>query len=135
MSARQRRYAGDVAGGEAKAGTVQACGVAPPAGGVADGTDAYFHHQLGFHQRDVQCLPAAERPACPRMTAPSGSEQPGDRAARRLGESGGAAGVRQAAMVVVPAEQQTARRGERTGDRADDGLGGLADLLVKQAFQ
>ncbi len=50
MSARQRRYAGDVAGGEAKAGTVQARGVAPPAGGVADDTDAYFHHQLGFHR-------------------------------------------------------------------------------------
>ncbi len=38
---------------------MQACGVAPPAGGIAGDIDAYFHHQLGFHQRDVQRLPAA----------------------------------------------------------------------------
>jgi hypothetical protein len=31
----------------------------PPAGGVAGDVDADFHHQPGFHQRDVQLLLAA----------------------------------------------------------------------------
>jgi len=41
------------------------------------------------------------------MPAPRRGEQPGDRGARCLGESGGAAGLLQAASV-VPAEQQRA---------------------------
>lgn len=35
------------------------CRVAPSAGDVAGDVDADFHHRLGFHQRDVQSLPAA----------------------------------------------------------------------------
>jgi hypothetical protein len=56
--------------GEVGTGTVAACEVAPPAGGVAGDVDADFHHQLGFHQRDDQFLlaapPGGERPAWPR---------------------------------------------------------------------
>lgn len=107
LSVRRGRQAGDVAGGEVGAGTVPACGMSPPAGGVAGDVDADFHHQLGFHQRDVELLLAAppdrERPACPRMTAPPRSEQTGDRRTCRLGEGGGAADVLKAACVVVPA--------------------------------
>ncbi|MFF4963148.1 hypothetical protein [Streptomyces sp. NPDC001222] len=54
--------------------------MAPPAGGIAGDVDADFHHLLGFHQRDVQRLPAAppegERPARPRMLAPAGASSP-----------------------------------------------------------
>ncbi|WP_333738980.1 hypothetical protein, partial [Streptomyces sp. IBSBF 2806] len=45
--------------GEVRARTVPACGMPPPAGGVAGDVDADFHHQLGFHQRDVQLFLAA----------------------------------------------------------------------------
>ncbi|MGV9933969.1 hypothetical protein ACWDY4_25865 [Streptomyces olivaceoviridis] len=41
------------------------------------------------------------------MPAPPGREQAGDRRACLAGEGGGAAGVLQTAMVVVPAEQQS----------------------------
>ncbi|MET7738519.1 hypothetical protein ABZT02_45835 [Streptomyces sp. NPDC005402] len=58
-SVRRRRQAGDVGEGEVGAGAVQACGLAPPAGAVPGDVDADFHHQLRFHQRDVQRLPAA----------------------------------------------------------------------------
>ncbi|MFC8364200.1 hypothetical protein ACFUIY_30505 [Streptomyces griseorubiginosus] len=55
----------------------------PPAGGVAGDVGADFHHQLGFHQRDVLLFLAAptggEPPARPRMTAQTSSEQAGDR--------------------------------------------------------
>jgi hypothetical protein len=65
-----RCHAGDIGGGQVGAGTVQACGMAPPAGGIAGDVDADFHHQVGFHQRDAQRLPAAppygERPPRPR---------------------------------------------------------------------
>jgi hypothetical protein len=88
--------------------TVPACGVAPPTGGVTGDVDADFHHHLRFHERDVQRLapapPGGERPACPGVAAPARSEQAGDRDARRPGQSGGAAGVLQAAVIVVPAE-------------------------------
>ncbi len=33
--------------------------MAPPAGNATGDVDADFHHQLGFHQRDVQRLAAA----------------------------------------------------------------------------
>jgi hypothetical protein len=129
---------GDVGGREVGAGAVQTCGVAPPAEGVAGDVDADFHHQLGFHQRDVQRLPAAppggERPACPRMTAPPRSEQAGDRSTCRLGEGGGAADVLKAAFGVVPAEQQRAGNGQRAGDRADDRLARLADSSGRRRF-
>ena len=74
-----------------------------------------------------------ERPACPRMTAPPRSEQAGDRSTCRLGEGGGAADVLKAALVVVPAEQQRAGNGQGTGDRADDRLARLADLVFLPA--
>lgn len=47
-----RRQVGYVGGGEVEAGAV------PATGGVTGDVDADFHHQLGFHQRDIQCLPA-----------------------------------------------------------------------------
>ncbi|KOX00263.1 MULTISPECIES: hypothetical protein [unclassified Streptomyces] len=68
------------------------------------------------------------------MTAPPRSEQTGDRRTCRLGEGGGAADVLKAAFVVVPAEQQRAGNGQRTGDRADDRLARLADLLAKRQY-
>jgi hypothetical protein len=45
--------------GEVGAGAVPACGVVPPDGDVAGDVDAEFHHQLGFHQRDVLLFPPA----------------------------------------------------------------------------
>jgi hypothetical protein len=45
--------------------------VPPAAGGVAGDVDADFHHQLGFHQRDVQRLAVAHpaEKASPSMEA------------------------------------------------------------------
>ena len=129
-SVRRRRPTGDVGGGEVGAGTVQACGVAPLAGGITGDIDADFHHQPGLDQRDVQSLPAApsggERPARPRMPAPPRLEQAGDRSTCRPGKGDGAADVLKAAGVVVPAEQQTGGSGQGAGDRTDDRLGRLA---------
>jgi hypothetical protein len=44
-----QRQAGDVGGGEVRAGVVPARGMVPSAGGVTGDVDADFHHQLGFH--------------------------------------------------------------------------------------
>lgn len=91
-------------GGEVGAGAVPTRGMAPPAGGVTGDIDADFHHQPGLRQRDVQLLPAApsggERPARPRMPAPSRLEQAGDRRACRSGEGGRAADALEAAFGV-----------------------------------
>ncbi len=73
----RRRQEGNVAGGEVSAGAVQACGVAPPAGGATSDVDVDLHHQLGTHQRDGQRLPGAppgrERPAGPGVSGPGRS--------------------------------------------------------------
>ncbi|MFJ9026812.1 hypothetical protein ACIRPU_43835 [Streptomyces sp. NPDC102259] len=68
------------------------------------------------------------------MTAPPRSEQTGDRRTCRLGEGGGTADVLKAPFDVVPAEQQRAGNGQRAGDRADDRLARLADLLVEMQY-
>ncbi|MBB3074934.1 hypothetical protein FHS41_001403 [Streptomyces violarus] len=70
--------------------------------------------------------------AAPRMTAPPRSEQTGDRRTCRLGGGGGAADVLKATSV-VPAEQQRAGNGQGTGDRADDRLARLAELVFLPA--
>lgn len=133
---RRRRQEGNVGGREVGAGTVPTRGVAPPAGGVTGDIDADFHHQPGFRQRDVQLLPAAppggERPARPRMPAPSRLEQAGDRGACRSCEGRAAADVLEAAFGVVPAQQQRPRVGQGARDRTDDRLTRLADLLAKR---
>jgi hypothetical protein len=46
-----------------------------------------------------------------------------------MAEGGGAADVLKAAFVAVPAEQQRAGNGQRAGDRADDRLAPLTDLV------
>jgi hypothetical protein len=95
-----------------------------------------LHHQLRFHQRDVQRLPGA----------PSGGEQPArPRGPRRASANSSATvllAVRERSvvrpvlkvpLVVVPAEQQAAGRGRRAGDRTDDRLGRLTDLVLQPA--
>lgn len=103
----------------------------PSAGGVTGDVNADFHHQLGFHQRHAR-LPGGERPSRPRVPPSPGREKAGDLGTCLAGEGGGAVDVLQAAFVVVSAEQQGARGGQRAGDRADDRLGCLADLVLRQ---
>lgn len=68
------------------------------------------------------------------MAAQSGREQDGDCSACCAGEGRGTADVLEAAFGVVPAEQQRPRMSQGAGDRADDRLTRLADLLAKRQY-
>jgi hypothetical protein len=69
------------------------CQRAGPEASRATSTPTSIMFQQRGEQRLSAAAPGGERPARLRVTVPRWGEQPGDRAARRLGECGGAAGA------------------------------------------